>query len=502
MAALTYTEFQNQLAEKGQHWARFPVVLVHGDDLLSSRVKDELVVRLLEGESADLNLDVIDGQIDRIRDALASINTYSLLSARKVVVIANSRVFYSQRQKTDLLQKAREAAGRQRMDRAAGFLRDLLRLQGLKPEDVSTDASAETLLDGFTAEADGGWFRQAFQRLEDTGAGVGTGSDMHASLEEAIAGGFPSGHHLLITTDVVDRRRSLFKTIAAKGLVIDCSVPAAGGPSGRKDQDGIFLDVVSQQLAESGKSMGREARTLLLEKTGTDMGLLVGNLNRLIDFVGDRQTISVEDVAIQLKRTRQDPLYAFTNAVTDRDLAKALFFLDALMTSGGFDHPLPLLTAILNQIRKLLLVKDFTESQMGRSWKPSLSYPVFQKQVFPLLKDHEASLSEDTDAWRRTIDGDPDSKDGGGKSSRRKKSPASDLYFTRPAKSPYPVFKLFLKSDRFCREELVNALESLLDADGRIKSTGTDPRLVLERVILGICKGSPKPSAHPHFSSR
>ncbi|MGD9017843.1 MAG: hypothetical protein PVH30_10695, partial [Desulfobacterales bacterium] len=112
MAALTYTEFQNQLAEKGQHWARFPVVLVHGDDLLSSRVKDELVVRLLEGESADLNLDVIDGQIDRIRDALASINTYSLLSARKVVVIANSRVFYSQRQKTDLLQKAREAAGR------------------------------------------------------------------------------------------------------------------------------------------------------------------------------------------------------------------------------------------------------------------------------------------------------------------------------------------------------------------------------------------------------
>ncbi len=494
MAALTYTEFQDQLAKKRQSWTDYPVVLIHGDDLLCSRVKDELVARLLKGESADLNLDLFDGQIDRIRDALASVNTYSLLSARKVVVIGHSRVFYSQRQKADLLQKAREAAGRQRLDGAAGYLRDLLGFLGLKPEDVSDNASAETLLDGFKAEVDSGWFRQAVSILADSGVVVGSGSDMQASLEEAIAAGFPPGHHLLITTDLVDRRRNLFKTIAAKGLVVDCSVPATGGPAGRKDQDGIFLDVVSQQLAESGKSMGREARTLLLERTGTDMGLLIGNLNRLIDFVGDRQAISVEDVAIQLKRTRQDPLYAFTNAVTNRDLSNSLFFLDALMTSGGFDHPLPLLAAILNQIRKLLLVKDFTESQMGRIWKPSLSYPVFQKQVFPLLKDHEASLSQDMDDWRRAIAGDPDSKDSRGKASRRKKALASDLFFTRPAKSPYPVYKLFLKSDRFRREDLVDALEALLEADVRIKSTGTDPRLVLERVIFSICRGTATPS--------
>ena len=43
--------------------------------------------------------------------------------------------------------------------------------------------------------------------------------------EEAIAKGFPDGHHLIITTSLVDRRRRLFQALKENGMVIDCSVP-------------------------------------------------------------------------------------------------------------------------------------------------------------------------------------------------------------------------------------------------------------------------------------
>jgi len=52
----------------------------------------------------------------------------------------------------------------------------------------------------------------------------GGGGGWHNALEKAIEHGFPKGHHLIITTDLIDRRRSLYKIISEKGVVIDCAV--------------------------------------------------------------------------------------------------------------------------------------------------------------------------------------------------------------------------------------------------------------------------------------
>ena len=72
-------------------------------------------------------------------------------------------------------------------------------------------------------------------------------------------------------------------------------------------------------LAPFGKTLDKAAFQKLVEMTGFDLRMFTGNLEKLVQYVGDRKTIAVEDVESALPRTRQDPVFELTNAVTDRN---------------------------------------------------------------------------------------------------------------------------------------------------------------------------------------
>ena len=56
------------------------------------------------------------------------------------------------------------------------------------------------------------------------------------------------------------------------------------------------------------------------------------------------------------------------------------------------------------------------------------------------------------------------------------------------ARSPYPVFRTLAKADRFTRQELEAALGAASRADRKLKRGGPGGRLLLEQVIIGICR--------------
>ena len=105
------------------------------------------------------------------------------------------------------------------------------------------------------------------------------------------------------------------------------------------------------------------------------------HVEKLIDFVGARDEITAQDIDAVLKRTKIDPVFELTNAVADRNLQQALFQTNALLGAGW--HPLQILSALANQVRKLLVAKDFVHSQWGQPWTSGVSYPLFQKRVMP-----------------------------------------------------------------------------------------------------------------------
>ena len=55
-------------------------------------------------------------------------------------------------------------------------------------------------------------------------------------------------------------------------------------------------------------------------------------------------------------------------------------------------------------------------------------------------------------------------------------------------------YMCFQRAERFSLGELRSHMEQLFAADYRLKSSGNQPRLVLERLILGMCLRAHKTS--------
>ena len=74
--------------------------------------------------------------------------------------------------------------------------------------------------------------------------------------------------------------------------------------------------------------MSPPAFTRLYEMTGFDLRTFSNNLEKLVLFAGERQEITEDDVAAVLERSKQDPIYVLTGAVSDRNPVQSLELLD------------------------------------------------------------------------------------------------------------------------------------------------------------------------------
>jgi DNA polymerase-3 subunit delta len=282
-----------------------------------------------------------------------------------------------------------------------------------------------------------------------------------------------------LTTDFVDRRKALFKAIDETGLVVDCTVPKGETRADRMARDAVTQATIDAALAQAGKRMASDARQRLMEWTGFDLRTLSGNLEKLISFVGDRKTINDADVTAVLQRTRKDPIFEFTNAVADRDLSAILPLMNSLLNDGM--HPLQLLAAVANQLRRLLVAKDFIVRDRGRSWSDRMSFPQFKSGPFKTILADDGSFADLADAWDSILNPPADGK-------KKKKAVSSDLVLAKNPKSPFPVFQTLKKAEGFSRDALISAMIDLSEIDLRMKSSGQDPRMLLETFLVKLCR--------------
>jgi DNA polymerase-3 subunit delta len=222
-----------------------------------------------------------------------------------------------------------------------------------------------------------------------------------------------------------------------------------------------------------------------MELTGFDLRTFSGNLEKLALFSGDRKAITAGDVAAVLDRTREDPIFEFTGAVSDRDLDRALFQLKALLCQNA--HPLQILAALVNQFRKLLLAKAFTLSAHGRPWRSAMDYTAFRSQVLPGIKAYDTDLLETTEGLADLASASVSEETATGKKPKKKKSRTSELMVAPNPNNPYPVYLTLKKAALFSMDELVRIHGKLSDVDNQLKSSPQDPRILLETLIMHIC---------------
>jgi DNA polymerase-3 subunit delta len=405
---------------------------LYGDEFLHRSAFKSVLNALIQPDHQDLNYEAIDGEGENVYEIIQHLNTFPLIPSAKVVAVHGTRIFYSAVVMDDLLGRSKEAFEMEDLEESARYLLYTFSMADVSLDDVREGdwkgISDKKLRERFEQEDNSGWLGQVIAHCIQEKMVVPVHQDDADVLNDAILSGYPETNYLVLTTDLVDKRRKLYKTIKKIGVVVDCSVPKGDRKADKDRQQAALKTHMKKILKEVGKRMASGGFESLYEKIGPDMRSFDSELEKVVTFVGDRDEILPADV---------------------ENTHKALFFLDSLLRSSI--HQLQVLAVVTNQIRKLILAKDFIHSEYGNGWRKDLSYAAFQKMILPKIEERE-----------------PDSLAG--------------------SAHPYAIYMTLKHSDNYTSEELMGAMELLLDTDIRLKSSGQNAKVVLEHAVLGICR--------------
>jgi len=457
MPAFDKKEFSRVL-EQTEQGNIYPIYLLHGDDYLVKSALRELTDKLVSESQRSTNLQVFDGSEADFRQVLDSVNTYALFGGRKVVVVRNSRIFYSHANLPALVTKGKEAYGAGDLKSAARALLEVLAYAEWSLSDVAAGGWREIPAElwkqtmGIEQEqAEVEWLEEVLEYASNVEMEIPVKRNEGSLLEEALQHGFPSEHCLLITTDTIDRRRNLYHLIEEKGIVANFTVISGRGRKARSHQEAVLRGLAEETLFLAGKKIESEALSLLLERTGYNLWAVKTQLEKIISFVGKESLVTLEQIESMCDLFREEALYELNNAVTGRDCEAALQVLNRLLDQSY--HPLQVIASLATEMRRLLLAREFIEDHLGGSLDSSISYGSFQKTVLPIVKDKT-----------------------------EKSSPLGTMH-------PFALHKALVRSRSYEAADLINALQHLLRADLTLKSSGIAERAVMESLIMRLCRG-------------
>lgn len=486
MTDFSYHEFSQQLSRLKTTLP--PVWLVHGEEMLCQEAIHQLVTHLLPDDPNRLAYEPLGGDTHFLT-VLEKIQTHSFFGTGKVVALLDARLFDTKKDFEKLIQRANNAYLKEKPEQAARLVARILGMSDLTFSDVADAAKRGKRL-GLMAKDNEEWLGEVIAHGIERGMDVPQEKSVDELLEQALENGFPSGHFLIIQSQGADRRRRLYKMIAQQGAVVDCSVPTGTRMADQKAQDEILRKHSRELLARHGKKMGAATLSALKEKTGFSLRTFSTRLETLVAYVGERPEITPQDVDHVLKRTKDDPVYMLTDAMGLRQLKQSRFYLKTLLSQNVV--PLQVLGALTNQIRKLIVARDFLDSAQGQAWRQGLSYNQFCQMVLPAIQVFDQELMEILQSWDR-VEAEKSVKEEKqirSKKGGKAKAPATDLYLAPNPQNSYPVYLLVKKAANFGSVELQQLLGAAHEADQRLKLGSRDPELVLGRILLLACMPS------------
>jgi DNA polymerase-3 subunit delta len=422
------------------------LLLLFGDDLQVQESCKKVLDLVVPEEQRGFNLERFDGRNAPWDQIEASLMTPPFLPGRKLLWVENAPYFFSREQKSELGDKLLELWRDGKRDEALKLLVDLLVLEGWTQEqwDRLEPSSAKALL--ALLDADGGEAQEevaallSYSKSRDVDLSTRKSSQGHR-LATLLDEGLPEWGFLLLTAVQVDRRTRLYKRFEEIGAVLYLGLER--DRSGKISRESL-LDFVNQRLGQSGKSVEPRAREVILARAGDELRGLQQELDKLVLFVGERPAIRAGDVESIFADQGEGWIFDLTRAIGERDAAGALLQLARLLAQG--EHPLRLLGSVASEVRRLLSARQLLETDFALVWRRGMSYQQFQQNVLP--------------------QGAP--------------------LLTR---NPYADYMCFQRAERFSLADLRAYMEGIFDADLRLKSSGSQARLVLEKLLLGMCLG-------------
>ena len=439
---------------------RSPVYLLHGDEFLAKEGAKAILEALVPPGRQALSVEVVPEDQD-LASLPVRLRTVSLFGGTKVVMVHDSKAFVSKESLDSLVKRSLEAWQAENPERAARLLLQALAAAGAGAGFLDragrgevTGPELERILGAGAADDREQWLREVAGRAVADGMAIpeSTGAGLARIYEEAIQQGIPADTALVLTAEVVDERRVLFKQIAAVGFVIDCGIRSKR-PWDTQMEPEAARAKIREMVAAAGKRIAGDALAAIVERTGFSMRALESEMEKVLLYLGTRPEITAADVTEVLTTSREANVFDLTNAVSARDAGRALRAFRSLMAQR---EPVPPILGVLaGELRGLIIARSALESHLGGSLDPGVPFPVFQSRVLPLL----------------------------GKGTGADDGSAAKLL----AMKPYRAFNLFKAATRFSMADLVRGLEAIHETDLALKTSGHPEALLMEELVITLC---------------
>lgn len=259
-----------------------------------------------------------------------------------------------------------------------------------------------------------------------------------------VENGLGNDVRFVISATAIDKRRTAFKRLSKLATMEIFDKP----DTSKAGWEGAVLAVASKKAKELGITFESGALELLVQMAGDDTRQMENELEKIDLFLGERRRAGLKTVQNLVSMSRAGVLWDLGNAIGKRDLQRALELLGTLMYQGQNAIGL-LLAAIVPRVRSLLLIKD-----LGSRYKLNkFNYQGFCTSLEGLPDSATAHL--------------PRKKDGTGFNA-------------------YPMFLALPETGNFTLDELHAGFRACLVANAKLVTSSLDPKLVIERLLIGL----------------
>ncbi len=156
---------------------------------------------------------------------------------------------------------------------------------------------------------------------------------------------------LVLTADKIDRKKKVFKSLAAINCAVSCSSP----------NEGALVQWISKQAQKRGYTLKTDASRLLIDRIGPKPGLLISELEKLTVSAGESKSIDESLVSELVGALKQENVFELTDALKTKNASAAIQILRNQLRHG--EEPLKILGTISWQYRLIWEVKHYKDKK-------------------------------------------------------------------------------------------------------------------------------------------
>jgi DNA polymerase-3 subunit delta len=264
------------------------------------------------------------------------------------------------------------------------------------------------------------------------------------TILDVLEAGLPDSVTFVLSATAIDKRRTSYKRMGKLTSIEVFDKP----DTSRAGWEGPVLAQAKQKAKQLGVTFESGALELLVQMAGDDTRQMENELEKIDLYLGERRRAGIQTIRQMVSMSRAAVIWDLGNAIGARDLPRALYQLDVLLSQGQNAVGI-LLAAIVPKVRNLLIIKDLlTKHRVSTG-----TYNGFTASL-------EALPATATSHLQRKKDG-------------------SGL-------NVYPMFLALGEAGKYSLAELLAAQIACLEANTKLVTTQLDERMVLERLLVGM----------------